>query len=190
MKNKITLMLAAAFVFFGAQSVKADEAESNSGNNSDNVTLNIKIHAIQSLVVNNDQKIVDLEYITKEDYSNGVNVDKANHLNIYSTGGFEIKAKTSGATLTGTGGNSKTIDVADVTVTPKGGTNSINDVTYTPKTLSVNEQTIAESGIGGVNKDISINYAAKGNDEYINHYVKGETPTVYTTQVTYSIVAK
>lgn len=188
MKNKITLMLVAAFVFFGTQSVKADEPVN--GNSSESVTLNIKLHAIQSLVVNNDQKTVNLEYVNKDDYSKGVSVDQANHLNIYSTGGFEIKAKTSGATLTGTGGNSKTINVADVTVTPKGGTNSINDVTYTPKTLSDSEQTIAESGIGGVNKDISINYAAKGNNDYINHYVKGETPTVYTTQVTYSIVAK
>ena len=49
---------------------------------------------------------------------------------------------------------------------------------------------LIESTIGGRDLKFSVEYAAKGNDKYINKYVKGENPTVYTTTVTYTITAQ
>ncbi len=60
---------------------------------SDNVTLNVTLNPIQSLIVNPQQKTVDLTYSTKADYLNGVISKQENHLTVFSTGGFEIKVK-------------------------------------------------------------------------------------------------
>ena len=46
---------------------------------------------------------------------------------------------------------------------------------------------LIESSKGGRDLKFSVEYAAKGNDKYINKYVKDENPTVYTTQITYTI---
>ena len=64
MKTKTIALLAAAMLTFGASNILAAE--------SDNVVLNIKLHKIQSLVVNASQKAVNLEYNTVGDYANGV----------------------------------------------------------------------------------------------------------------------
>lgn len=64
-----------------------------------NVTLNVKLKPIQTLVVNSRQRTVDLEYNSKEDYKNGVSKTNADHLNIYSTGGFQVNVKSATATM-------------------------------------------------------------------------------------------
>lgn len=185
MKNKITLMLAAAFVFFGAQSVKADGPAN--GNSSENVTLNIKLHPIQSLVVNPSQKEVNIEYKNKEDYSGGVTVSLDDHISFYSTGGFAINVKSEGANLKGTKDN---IKLGDVKITATDGTTPLSGVSYTDVTLSQTETALVSSNTGGVDKNVKVEYSAAGDDKYINLYRNSENPTVFTTQVTYSIVAK
>lgn len=185
MKTKISKLLVAAFVFFGTQSVKADGPAN--GNSSENVTLNIKLHPIQSLVVNTSQKEVNIEYKNKEDYSGGVTVSLDDHISFYSTGGFAINVKSERANLEGTKDN---IDLDDVKIKATNGTNPLTDVTYTDVTLSQSDGILVSSDTGGVDKNIKVEYSAAGGDKYINLYRNSENPTVFTTQVTYSIVAK
>ena len=43
---------------------------------------------------------------------------------------------------------------------------------------------------GAVDKTINIEYKGADANTYINHYIAGQTPTVYTTELTYTIVAQ
>ena len=153
----------------------------------DNVTLNVKLNPIQTLVVNSAQKTVDLTYTTKADYSDGVESEQKDHLSVYSTGGFEIKAKV-GADLTNSA-TSKTIAANTINITAAKGTDGL-EATYSNTTLSTSDAVIVSSTVGGVDKNINITYAGKGADAYINNYIAGQNPTVYTTTVTYTINAK
>ena len=63
------------------------------------VNLTVKLNPIQSITVNNQQSDVILDYVTKSDYESGVSVLLQDHLTVFSTGGFEIKAKSSNPSL-------------------------------------------------------------------------------------------
>ena len=85
----------AALVICGmvcVNSVKADGTPTNS----DQVTVNIKFQPIQSIVVNPVSETVDLVYAEKEDYNNGVYKTIADHLTVFSTGGFVVNVKSTG----------------------------------------------------------------------------------------------
>lgn len=154
-----------------------------------NVTLNIKLNPIQTLVVNSKQTTVDLNYTTKNDYANGVSVDQADHLTVYSTGGFQVKVKASGSQLTGKANN---INVSDVTLTASNGTQALsNSASFSSAQLSAEDKVIVSSSKGGVDKTINVNYAAKGdNNAYLDYYQNTENPTVFTITLTYTIVAQ
>jgi hypothetical protein len=160
----------------------------NAQTNTDNVTLNVKLKPIQTLVVNPAQKTVDLVYTTAADYSGGVSSTQADHLTVYSTGGFEVKVKSADANIVN---GSKNIAANTITITASNGANnSVAGATYTPVSLSNNDQVIATSATGGVNKNINVTYAGAGADTYVNNYIAGQTPTTYTTVLTYTILAK
>lgn len=186
-RKTIFVQLIAVMLFLGAQNVMADGVVTDK--TSDDVTLNIKLHKIQSLVVNTGQKTVNLEYKEIGDYAGGVTSDQEDHLEVFSTGGFKISAKTSGTTLNGTNGNDKTIDVGDVQLLASlGSSNSLNDASMSATNLSASDKDIVSSSKGG--RDLKFNVQYKTNhdaDAYINHYRNSENPTVYTTTVTYTI---
>lgn len=180
---KKILLTAATIITASAISLNA-----NAQNATDNVTLNVKLHPIQTLIVNSGQKAVDLNYVNKDDYANGVSSDQADHLTVYSTGGFEVKVKSSAAELTGTYGS---IDANSITITPSAGSsNSITGATYTALQLGATEQAIITSSTGGVDKNFNIQYKGADANQYVNKYNNSENPTVYTTTVTYTIVAQ
>ena len=161
--------------------------------NSDNVTLNVRLNPIQTLVVNSLQKTVDLDYTTKQHYNDGVSSRQENHLNIFSTGGFEVKVKSGGSELTNQGaGPNGNIAAATVKLTALAGTqNALADAQYNQDVvLSATEGVIASSTKGARDKNIDIQYAAAGNDAYLDKYVANQTPTTFTTTVTYTIYAK
>ncbi|TXF77471.1 hypothetical protein [Chryseobacterium sp.] len=177
--KKGTLFLNLAFAFFSAMAA---------GQNSGEVSLKINLYPIQTIVVNAGTNTADLDYKTLDDYKNGVSITKEDHLKIFSTGGFTVRVKTISPTLTNTL-NGSSIDAGDITVTvSKGTTNGIEGLTYSSIPLSNTDTELISSPFGGNNKTFNINYAAKGEDKYVNKYMKAQTPTVYTTQVVYSIV--
>jgi len=160
----------------------------------DNVVLNVKLNPIQTLIVKTDQKTVDLNYIDRTDYLNGVSETQNNHLNVFSTGGFEVKVKSDGSELVNkaTAGPNGNIDVATVKITALAGTQDpLVTATYNPSVaLSATENTIVSSTKGAVDRNIGVTYEAAGANAYIDKYVANQTPTVFTTNVTYTIYAK
>ncbi|HCC93194.1 MAG TPA: hypothetical protein DEQ26_02490, partial [Flavobacteriaceae bacterium] len=67
-------------------------------------TLNVKLYPIQTILIGTDNT-VNLEYQTKEDYSNGVTKTMNDHLIVYSTGGFAVKVKSENENLVFTKGS-------------------------------------------------------------------------------------
>lgn len=182
MRIKFLSAVFAVAVLFTSNSIQAQESNSPSGE----VLLTINLHPIQTLLIN--QKAVDINYQTKDDYLKGVDVKEADHLTVYSTGGFEVKAKTASDYLVGA---SNRIDVKDVTIVPSDGSNALSGATYTSTPLSKDDQVIISSTTGGVDKTVNVEYQAHGgNNNYVNYYQKTESPTKFTTTVTYTIVAK
>ena len=153
-----------------------------------NVTLNVRLKPIQTLVVNNAQKIVNLDYVTKDDYANGVSSLNADHLTIFSTGGFQVKVKSANAALQNGG---KNIQANTIQLKASAGTDAVNGAQYAQgATLSANETTLVTSTVGGVDKKISIEYKGAGANAYLDNYIAGQDPTVYTTELTYTIIAQ
>jgi len=153
-----------------------------------NVKLNVNLKPIQTLVVNNAQKVVDLTYTTTDDYKNGVSSTNADHLNVYSTGGFQVKVKSANATMQNGG---KNIDVNTIQIKATAGSDAITGAQYTQNVqLSNTETTLVTSTKGGVDKKISIEYKGAGANAYIDNYIAGQNPTVYTTELTYTIVSQ
>ncbi|WP_156104487.1 hypothetical protein [Chryseobacterium populi] len=46
------------------------------------------------------------------------------------------------------------------------------------------------SSNGGVDKKISVEYKGAGANAYLDNYVAGQDPTVYTTELTYTIISQ
>ena len=183
MKSRLFVLFAAVLLTVSATNLYAKE--NGNGSSTGIVDLSIKLHQIQSLVVNHGN--VDLHYTTKEHYTEGVSEIKADHLTVFSTGGFKVMASTSTDLING----DNSIESSDIKlVASVGSGNKLDEgVAKTIESLTsgaVNNALI-ESTKGGRDLKFSVEYAAKGNDKYINKYVKGETPTVYTTQITYTI---
>ena len=152
-------------------------------------TLNVKLNPIQTLMVNPANNVVTLEYKNKADYANGVSAKQENHLTVYSTGGFQVYVKSNQQNLTG---GPKDIAANQIKLTASAG--KTNALAGNPQ---YNEVDLVHSGdkgvmlvqnsVGGVDRNIDITYAAKGNNAFIDHV--GQTAATYTTTVVYEIVA-
>ncbi|MFS4474372.1 hypothetical protein [Chryseobacterium sp. T20] len=152
------------------------------------VTLNVRLKPIQTLVVNNAQKVVNLDYITKDDYADGVSSVNADHLSIYSTGGFQVKVR-GGNDVLEYGG--KNIQANTIQIKASAGSDAVNGAQYAQNVqLSTNEATLVTSSTGGVDKKINIEYKGAGDNKYLNNYIAGQDPTVYTTELTYTIISQ
>ncbi|WP_175620421.1 hypothetical protein [Chryseobacterium schmidteae] len=153
-----------------------------------NVTLNVKLKPIQTLVVNKSQGEVNLEYTTTDNYANGVSSPNPDHLNIYSTGGFEVKVRSENAAMQNGG---KNIQVSTIRLTATAGSNAVDGAQYSQNVaLATTESTLVTSTTGGVNKKISVEYKGAGQDTYVNNYIANQDPTLYTTKLIYTIVSK
>lgn len=180
-------------IFIAVVSVFAVILNTSAQQNTESVTLNIKLHPIHTLVINpaQDHKTVDLEYKSKEEYATGVSALRANHLTVYSTGGYEIKVKSSGSELiNGQAGARGNIDASTVNITASNGSKAQEGASYSTQALSATESTIVSTATGGIDNNYNIEYRGKNGNAYLNHYVAGQNPTVYTTTVTYTIIAR
>ena len=181
--KKIVFILFVAIVSMAA-AIQVNAQDSHQGT----VSLNIKLHPIQTLLVNPAQGTVDLVYNSKANYADGVTSNQADHLTIYSTGAFEISAKSEGTAFSSSLGD--VIALNTVKLTSSVGTDGLAGATYSTQDLSSDDAVIVASNTGGANKKINIAYAGAGSDTYINNYRNAQNPTVYTTTVRYTIVAQ
>lgn len=164
-------------------------AQSVSEGSNDKVSLNIVLYPIQTIVVNSNQKVLDLEYLSEEDYQSGVSTNQADHLTIYSTGAFNVNVESVDDKMMG---KDKNIAVSDIKITAsKGSNNNLPSVEYAANVLlSAAAASLVRSKTGGVDQTFDVMYEAAGDDKYINHYDVDDSPTVFTTTVTYSILAE
>ena len=133
-------------------------SQSPSSNSGVNVaTVNIILHDVQELIVNQAENVIDLVYDSRAKYEDGVSVVKSNHLQAFSTGSFNIEAAVWQENL---------ITPLDI---------SVNSVllsrTFAPIYSNLNGNTL-----------LDITYSAKGDFEYID-----KNKQTYTTQVIYTI---
>lgn len=194
MRTKLFTLIAAIAFTFGATNVFAQEAGGGTTpkkSDNDKVNLAVHIYPIQTLVIKNEKDVV-LEYKTKEHFKEGVSKKVDDHIEVYSTGGFVIMAKTKNPNLVGISSNQKTIASSDIKLLATNGTSSLGVGGMVEAQLngSATGVSLLTSSVGGVDKTFNVEYFAAGGNKYINHYVNGETPTKYTTEVTYTIVAK
>ncbi len=155
-------------------------------------TVNVRLHPIQTIMVNSGQT-VNLDYKTELDYAKGVNTTQADHLTVYSTGAFAVTVQSDNEKLTSSDSRVKSdINASDIWVTASKGSNTIAEAKFEdPVSLSKSAKPLFSSSVGGVHKNFNVNYKAMGDaDKYVNKYFSVQDPTVYSTTVTYSIVAK
>ena len=180
--KKILLFTAILFA-----SITMVTGQATSARASDQVTLAVRLYPIQTIVVNSAQKDINLDYKLTTDYRNGVESSQENHLTVFSTGGFIVKARSSDAFIANKT-NSKSIESSTLTITASKGSNSSMSANYGVVSLNnVDGDNLISSDFGGAHRNFNITYAGMGNYEFMNSYVKSESPTVYRTTVTYTI---
>ncbi|MFV0146373.1 hypothetical protein OBK08_00070 [Empedobacter falsenii] len=153
-------------------------------------TLNVKLYPIQTILIGTD-KTVNLEYQTKEDYSNGVTSNMTDHLIVYSTGGFAVKVKSDDENLVFTkDGKTDKIDVKTINLVATLGSGNESGSKFSAVTLDKSDKNLISSQVGGTNLKFNVAYSGQGNNNYVNKYYNVENPNVYTTTVTYTIEAQ
>jgi hypothetical protein len=158
--------------------------------NSDGVTLNIILHPIQTITINSSQKKVNLEYINREDYDNGVSATLDDHLSVTSTGGFQVNvaSKQDNFTLSG---STELIPLSDVLINAVNGSDNTLVHTFDDVVLSSNPESLIRSGLGGRDLKYNITYdnTLGSSDKYINKNPNNKE-SVFTTEITYTITTK
>ena len=156
--------------------------------NSDVVTVNLKLNPIQTLIVNPSQKTVDLVYVTKEDYGNGVQATLQDHLQVYSTGGFNITAQTSGSVFQG-GEGDLPIGGTIGLIPREGTTKPVPGTGYLIPDLNTAPLNVIEATTGTNDGTFNMTYWGIGQD-FLRDYYKAGTDNTFTTQVTYTILPR
>lgn len=158
--------------------------------NAQTAILNVKLRPIQTLVVNASQANVDLEYVTTADYASGVTSSQQDHLTVYSTGGFQVKVKAAEATMQ-TGNKTIQVSTIGVKASPGSQGQEVTNAQYAQNVqLSNQEAILMSSSNGAVNKKISVEYKGAGANAYVDNYIPGQNPTVYSTTLTYTIISQ
>lgn len=161
----------------------------------DDVSLNVRLSPIQTIEVTTSQRIVNIDYVTRADYQNGVTNTQANHLTIYSTGGFVVSVSSLADNIeqnyAASSGSKEMINASGITISASDGSNPLTGVLYSANVpLSKEGSVLFSKGTGGIDKNFNITYAAENLDAYVNKQVNGEVETVYNTTVVYTIVAQ
>lgn len=156
----------------------------------DDVTLNVILKPIQTLVVNPASKTVNLVYDSKEKYKDGVSKTETDHLSIYSIGGFQVSVSSASPTTLKKG--AETIESDGILITAVAGTGNISTGYTMPSNvpLATTGAPIISHDKGGVDKNFTITYTDKGGDNYIDKYFKADgAASTYNTTVVYTIAA-
>ncbi|WLD23429.1 hypothetical protein NU10_12030 [Flavobacterium dauae] len=146
------------------------------------VTLNVNLYPIQTLMVNPSQQEVNLNYITKDDYKNGVVSEQTDHLAIYSTSGYQVKV--SGIKEV----SSEIIPLNSIKISASSNIHQPN-VIYSERNVSEKEQVIIASNKGCINQKFNIAYKGAGENVYIN-YSKPAATANYHYNILYTIVSQ
>ncbi|MCJ8497369.1 hypothetical protein MVI27_03745 [Chryseobacterium salipaludis] len=180
--KKISLLFTLAFLAFSASLFgQVTPSTLQAPSVSDQVTLNVKLNAIQTLVVKNNQKNITLEYKTKKHYQDGVKSENKDHLTVYSTGGFQLMVESS---------NSEFNDLGVRLIATKGTTDGLEN--FRDKDILVStlndaaKKTLYTAAYGKNDSSINVTYAGKGNNAYFTKLGTEQSKT-FTTTLTYTL---
>lgn len=162
----------------------------NAQSNSDVVKLNIILHPVQTITVNSSQRSVDLNYITEEDYENGVTATIDDHLSVTSSGGFQVNVASNDDKFSSSF-NTEGIPAGDVSINAFNGSENNLDNIFGNVILSTKPESLITSSTGGRDLKYSVTYdnSAGSSDRYINKK-PGKEEEIYTIEVTYTITSK
>lgn len=172
------IILFAAILFAGVSVVKAQGLPKEA-----QTELTLKLGRIQAIIVNHSA--VTLDYITIEDYNKGVKSSQADHLTVYSAGGFKV---TVGANdLEETGG--KKVLANTINVTPSAGSKALGTEVFTAKKIGsiATPETIISNTKGGLLLKYNIEYEGDNAYKYMDNLLDSEESTEYTASVIYTI---
>lgn len=177
-------------MFFGGVFAANAQTNTTAGPASANVTLNVNLSPLQSIVVNS--KVVDLNYVDSENYQQGVSATQAGHLTVFSTGDFKVSVMSNATELTSTNGGTSPIDRGDIKIkatSVTGGTGTALTFTAAQTAVGLTGAPV-EIGTGTAGTgNIDVVYTAAGGSTYLKK-VNGNTLTTYSADVTYSILPK
>lgn len=188
--KKISLVLT-LFVTFATVKLSAQATTPEQGLQAEkNVTVNIKLNPIFSLTVS--QAVVDLIFTNKGDYTSGKTVSIPDHLTVSSTGPFTVNVRSSAANFTKDNAET-TLATSFLKLTAS---KSATEVVGTPsqvRNLSTANSALITSTHGGFDQKYNVDYRAEdgGTTKFIDlfKFSTGTEPTVYTTVLTYELVA-
>jgi hypothetical protein len=162
---------------------------------SDDVSLHVRLNPIQTIEVSASQRIVNIDYVTRADYQQGVSNTQGNHITIYSTGGFIVSVNSLEDYIKNnysiSSGSKEMIPALGITVMASDGSNPLVGALYSANVPLSKEGAVLFSKLtGGVDKNFSITYTAENLDAYVNKQVNGEVETIYNTTVVYTIASQ
>lgn len=150
------------------------------GQASDNATLNVVLADVRSIKLNPAQTTVQLNFNNASDYQNGVLLNQAAHLEVTSTGGFQVKVKSSGVSLQN---GTNTIPVSTITLVPSLSSGYTDmGASFNTVTLSPTQQQMITTPNGSARVVFDVRYGASGGQPYID-----KPAGTYVTTITFSI---
>ena len=191
--KKIILLI--AVLVAGITGAKAQEAKPVTPASSDAwgmTVLKVHLHNFISITINSDDAYVDLEYRTAEDYDGkGVSALKEDHLIVSSLSPFIVKVNSSTTSPLSEEGVALNQEGSGVTIKAERGTSrGMEGASSVPVTLTYEGENIIDSDVPSMNNTFNITYTGEGGGAYKNKYFGDGEPTVYTTNVIYTIASK
>lgn len=153
-----------------------------SAQNSAQSNLNVILKPIQSIKINDQQQHVNLSFETVEDYTKGKISNQADHIEVMSSGTYEIRVVAQ-ATLMH---DADEIRVEHIGLNPSlGAIGDFRDnITLLPVSLSMRERNMIQSNAGDVKRTFNVSYKMNASDELLNKPVG-----TYSTVITYTILS-
>lgn len=154
-------------------------------NTATSVRLDIVLNPILNLTVHPDQQNTTLEYLTLEDYRNGVEVTSPKQLSVFSTGPYVLNVRLADALYSKVSGEvEKEMYLPDVRISaiPVNGGNmrlESQSVTTAEKSLVYDDQP-------AFHKTFDLNYKGPGGNALVD-FVNKSAQSTFTNTVLYSI---
>lgn len=161
----------------------------------DQVSVNVNLHKFQSIVVNGN-KAVDIDFVSKGDYTDGKrSATQQNHLTVSSTGAFVVRVGTAvGASNNTTNSTGKQMGADQLKVQASASaTNPVLDAQYQNAVNIANTAELLRSSRGQFDRNVDVVYIAEQdffkNSNLINNGFLDNNlaVTTYKIDLTYTI---
>lgn len=152
------------------------------GQQSANSNLSVVLKPIQSIKINEQQQNVNLSFETVEDYTKGKVSEQADHIEVMSSGTYEIRV----VAATPLVNEGEEISIDHIGLKPSLGTigDFRQNIVLLPVTLALRDNNIVSSSLGDVKRTFNVSYKMNSSEEILNK------PTgTYSTVITYTILS-